>query len=230
MTSGSSLRMDFGPQRNDTIRPVSTPILIEEYHDNNCPCFWNAFIPSEIQGLLTRELHDLLLIELLHHRTAWCLRVIPRLFLRDMRIFLSGDMEFARLVGLHYSPALHCALLAEALQLAPPGSPLLHQDKRDVLIQAAEMLSKRQVSMNVGLASATQTMAAIAQYELAFGQTRAAFLRIRGAIEVARLSGFHHEFLRDGIPNEEGDALRKLCYLSLLVQVRAIFFFSFNNC
>ncbi|KAH7098084.1 hypothetical protein BKA62DRAFT_592469, partial [Auriculariales sp. MPI-PUGE-AT-0066] len=190
----------------------------EEYHDNNCPCLWSAYLPPAVQASLTRELHDLLLLELLSHRTAWCLRVIPRLFLRDMRIFLGGDMDFARLVGLHYSPALHCALLAEALQLAPPGSPLLNRDTRDILIHTAEELAKSQVAQNVGLASATQTMATIAQYELAFGHTRAAFLRIRNAIEVARLSGFHHEFLRDGIPNDDGDPLRKLCYLSLLVQ------------
>jgi len=204
------------PDRNDTIRPTE-----EQYHDNNCICFWNAFIPQPLRATLTRELHDLVLRELLFQRSAWQLRVIPRLFLRDMRTFLNGDhRDFTRLVGLHYSPSLHCALLAEALQLAPPGSPLLHRSNRDALIQAADELAKLQVTQNVGVASATQAMASIAQYELAHGLTRQGYLRIRNAIEVARLSGFHHEFVSDGLPSEDGDPLRKLCYLSLLVQVR----------
>lgn len=73
---------------------------------------WNRNLPQEVP--LTRGEHDRLLGLLFRYFTSWGLRIIPKLFLRDMHRCLTIPSASQPLKTAHYSPMLHNALLAVA--------------------------------------------------------------------------------------------------------------------
>jgi len=73
---------------------------------------WNRHLPQEVP--LTRGEHDRLLGLLFRFFTSWGLRIIPKLFLRDMHRCLTIPSLSPPLKTAHYSPMLHNALLAVA--------------------------------------------------------------------------------------------------------------------
>jgi hypothetical protein len=73
---------------------------------------WNRHLPQEVP--LTRGEHDRLLGLLFRFFTSWGLRIIPKLFLRDMHRCLTIPSLSLPLKTAHYSPMLHNSLLAVA--------------------------------------------------------------------------------------------------------------------
>jgi hypothetical protein len=73
---------------------------------------WNRHLPQGVP--LTRNEHDQLLHLLFRYFTSWALRIIPKLFLRDMHRCLTMPSSSPPLKTAHYSPMLHNALLAVA--------------------------------------------------------------------------------------------------------------------
>ncbi|KAH9969716.1 hypothetical protein BC827DRAFT_1262920 [Russula dissimulans] len=73
---------------------------------------WNRHLPQDVP--LTRKEHDELLRLLFLYFTSWALRIIPKLFLRDMHRCLTMPVSSPPLKTAHYSPMLHNALLAVA--------------------------------------------------------------------------------------------------------------------
>ncbi|KAI0248581.1 hypothetical protein BJV78DRAFT_785226 [Lactifluus subvellereus] len=73
---------------------------------------WARHLPQGVG--LTRLEHDRLLDLLFQFFTSWCLRIIPKLFQRDMHRCLSIPDIYPPLKTAHYSPMLHNALLAVA--------------------------------------------------------------------------------------------------------------------
>lgn len=119
-------------------------------HDALCPCDWNRHLPGILRESLTQPEHDHLLKEYFQYITPWQLRVVPRLFLREMRAELSstpGGPSSHRTS--HYSPALHCAILAEASALAAEGSILSRLEVRNMLAHAARDHAEEECGRNV---------------------------------------------------------------------------------
>ncbi|KAK7042491.1 Zn(2)-C6 fungal-type domain-containing protein [Favolaschia claudopus] len=71
---------------------------------------WSRYLPSEVP--LTRREHDKILDLSFRFFTAWTLRVVPPLFLRDMYRALSVPRSEKPPRTPHYSPMLHNAVLA----------------------------------------------------------------------------------------------------------------------
>jgi len=85
--------------------------LYQENLLSNSEIEWNRHLP---QVPLTVLEHDRLLDLLFRFFTSWGLRVIPKLFQRDMHRSLSLPSSLPPLKTAHYSPMLHNALLAVA--------------------------------------------------------------------------------------------------------------------
>ncbi|KAF9460391.1 hypothetical protein BDZ94DRAFT_1266118 [Collybia nuda] len=73
---------------------------------------WSRFLPTNVP--LDRVEHDKLLDLVFKFFTSWCLRIVPDLFLRDMRRALSVSRAQNPPKTTHYSPMLHNALIAVA--------------------------------------------------------------------------------------------------------------------
>lgn len=134
--------------------PAAPARVVGTEHDSSCPCDWARFLPAalisptsaaRIESLpasgfvpgrrhpqkatpLSQAEHDRALEDYFTHVASWQMRVVPKLFFRDMRSTLSvtprtieGQTPRRKSI-LHYSPALHCALLADAGKYSPPDS------------------------------------------------------------------------------------------------------------
>ncbi|KAH9986615.1 hypothetical protein BJV77DRAFT_950868 [Russula vinacea] len=78
----------------------------------NAEIDWARHLP--VGAPLTRVEHDQLLALLFRFFTSWGLRIIPKLFQRDMHRCLTSPNVSPPLKTAHYSPMLHNALLAVA--------------------------------------------------------------------------------------------------------------------
>ncbi|KAH7322038.1 hypothetical protein B0J17DRAFT_772896 [Rhizoctonia solani] len=88
-------------------------------------CEWDRHLPNLGSIQLSRHEHDALLFRCFGYGAAWLFGLFPDLFLRDMLESLKPNST--RLPGelQHYSPLLHCALLAFASPLS--NSPVIQQ-------------------------------------------------------------------------------------------------------
>jgi len=97
----------------------------------NSPPIGDRQSPTQVRAYaaLTQAEHDAALKEYFTYAASWQMRVVPRLFMRDMRKMLSltpsgedspeHEHENSPLRVSHYSASLHCAILAEAGAFAP---------------------------------------------------------------------------------------------------------------
>ncbi|KAG9121882.1 hypothetical protein FRC07_001975, partial [Ceratobasidium sp. 392] len=81
-------------------------------------CDWRRYLPRLPDINFSRQEHDVLLLRCFKYGTSWLLGLVPELFLHDMLYSLtSAESESTpqpqpRLQ--HYSPLLHCAIMAFA--------------------------------------------------------------------------------------------------------------------
>ncbi|CAE6468246.1 unnamed protein product [Rhizoctonia solani] len=83
-------------------------------HQASLQCRWNHYLPPLDTIQLSRYEHDTLLSRCFSYSAAWLFGMIPDLFLCDMLEFLSPNPTRAPEGLHHYSPILHCSLLAFA--------------------------------------------------------------------------------------------------------------------
>lgn len=78
-------------------------------------CDWSRHLPYLDTIQLTRFDHDMILHRCFTYGTSWLLGLIPELFLRDMLYSLTSEHNTHQGTQLnHYSPMLHCSLMAYA--------------------------------------------------------------------------------------------------------------------
>lgn len=78
-------------------------------------CEWNRHLPHLGDVQLSRFEHDALLQRCFNYGTSWLLGLIPELFLHDMLYSLTSESESQSHPRMqHYSPLLHCSLMAFA--------------------------------------------------------------------------------------------------------------------
>ncbi|QRW07161.1 Fungal specific transcription factor domain [Ceratobasidium sp. AG-Ba] len=123
-----TLEMSYAsPQSSD---PANTPIYQyifqisntdttqnqSAYDQLNLDCDWSRHLPELPGVLLSREDHDVLLLRGFKYGTSWLLGLVPENFLSDMLLYLTTEQRqpFSTLRLEHYTPLLHCSLLAFA--------------------------------------------------------------------------------------------------------------------
>ncbi|KAH7062816.1 hypothetical protein BKA62DRAFT_410722 [Auriculariales sp. MPI-PUGE-AT-0066] len=155
------------------IIPEPSPI-----HDADCPCDWARHLPASLQSSITQNEHDTVLDRYLRAGVAWGMIVVRPYFLRDMRVALSSPHSHSHTYGgmgalqgltspdatspsstpfhqqpgklFYYSPALHCAVLADAAAFADPGTLLAHPDARAMLARTARDLAEAESLLSTG--------------------------------------------------------------------------------
>ncbi|KZV80935.1 hypothetical protein EXIGLDRAFT_398032 [Exidia glandulosa HHB12029] len=195
----------------------------EDEHNPECPCEWNRHLPQDVQMQLPREEHDAVLVEYFAYSVGWGVRVVRGRFMRDMRACLGGGEEGATAF---YSPALHCAILADAGAFTPlvQGASVLGQPQiRASLASHARALAELELaSSGRALVAAVMALAVLARYHLAQPRgARVAYGLFGMAARVASASGYGldcGELVRRGEVSEEERWERDWCWASLGVQ------------
>jgi hypothetical protein len=124
----------------------TTDVLSQMNPVLNAEIDWARHLPQEAP--LTRVEHDQLLALLFRFFTSWGLRIIPKLFQRDMYRCLTGPNLSPPLKTAHYSPMLHNALLAVATAFSEdsaikaPATRQLFADKAKSFLEAECELPK----------------------------------------------------------------------------------------
>ncbi|KAG8789507.1 hypothetical protein FRC12_013466 [Ceratobasidium sp. 428] len=79
-------------------------------------CDWDRYLPQLSGITFSRQEHDTLLLRSFKYGTSWLMGLVPELFLHDMLYALTslGPESFPRPRLQHYSPMLHCAIMAFA--------------------------------------------------------------------------------------------------------------------
>ncbi|EJD44751.1 hypothetical protein AURDEDRAFT_166234 [Auricularia subglabra TFB-10046 SS5] len=205
MQTSNGISPDFKSLSNDStgILPAAIdcpafPVIHK--HDEFCPCDWARHIPEHVRRDLTRADHDSAL-EQYFKNTAWHLQVIPDAFLRDMSSALASFPPETH--TLHFSPALHCAILVEAGAFAQSSSLLAREDIRESLARAARDLAEEECSKNVNIIPAIRALCIVARYHLGFstGAPRA-FGAFGTALRVALRSGLALKPVSTSSPEE----------------------------
>ncbi|CAE6442454.1 unnamed protein product [Rhizoctonia solani] len=94
-------------------------------HRPSLLCQWDRHLPNLGSIQLSRHEHDTLLFRCFGYGAAWLFGLFPDLFLRDMLESLKPDSTCIPGELQHYSPLLHCALLAFASPLS--NNPVIQQ-------------------------------------------------------------------------------------------------------
>jgi hypothetical protein len=75
-------------------------------------CEWNRYLPDLGIVQLSRLEHDVILFRCFNYGASWLSGLIPDLFLRDFIDCLKPETTHPPTVLHHYTPLLHCSLLA----------------------------------------------------------------------------------------------------------------------
>ncbi|KAH7096946.1 hypothetical protein BKA62DRAFT_481605 [Auriculariales sp. MPI-PUGE-AT-0066] len=230
----------------------SEPIIPAAGHDKDCPCDWARFLPAALfpattsvilfggqrqaapnSAVLTRKEHDEMLEEYFTHVASWQMRIVPRLFLRDMRATLvstprvAGEEDQRRKNVTHYSASLHCAILAEAGACAPSDSILAQQSTRDLLAKTAREYAEAECKTPRSRALPTiLALSVLAQYHLGTQHgARHAYSLFGMAVRLALCAGLNLDArsLLDDMHADAADVAeevwaREWCWRALFVQ------------
>ncbi|KAG9121056.1 hypothetical protein FRC07_003153, partial [Ceratobasidium sp. 392] len=129
----------------------------------------------------TRLEHDTLLDRCFKYSTSWLMSVVPHLFLRDMLLALAHPHESTETD--HYSPVLHCSLLAFAAAFS--DYPAMRQREiRDRLAERAKQLlhdELRRPSLTL-----IQALAILSEYHSGLGEKERAYMYLGMSIRAVR--------------------------------------------
>ncbi|EJD44748.1 hypothetical protein AURDEDRAFT_125065 [Auricularia subglabra TFB-10046 SS5] len=190
-----------------------SPIGIPMHYD------WSRYLPQPLRESWNLAEHDAALKLYFEHVSNWQTPVIGQLFFVDMRNALgpSSDGE-----TLHYSPGLHCAILANAGALLPPTSMLAHPNVRTSLAVAARELIDADCERNVRLVPSILGLVVLARYYLSSSRgLRMSYAIVSAAGALALSGGMNSDPLSPQVP--QPDTLeRQWCYISLFNQTMEI--------
>ncbi|CAE7221642.1 unnamed protein product [Rhizoctonia solani] len=162
-------------------------------------CQWNRYLPQIPQ--LTRLEHDTILSHCFKYGVTWLHCMLPETFLHDMLYFLTSEASTAgdQLRLQHYTPMLHCALLAygSAFSENPEiRSPSVRAEFARYAKQWLDFEFKRPV---MGLVRA---LALLAEYHCGIGERSTGFMYMGMSIRSARsliLSDEQDSWINEGV-------------------------------
>ncbi|EJD44754.1 hypothetical protein AURDEDRAFT_125068 [Auricularia subglabra TFB-10046 SS5] len=172
---------------------------------------WSRYLPSDVRGALDFTQHDAALGAYFSHVACWQTPVVRLLFFADMyrALWPSSDAH-----TLHYSPGLHCAILAFSGALVSTGWLLSRPEIRASLVRAAREFIDADCQQNIHTLPNILALTVLAQYYLGAERgARMAYWLIGQAGLLAITAGL------DAEPGPEQESLeRRWCYVSLFNQ------------
>ncbi|CAE6534484.1 unnamed protein product [Rhizoctonia solani] len=154
---------------------INTSLPLDEQspeHRASLQCQWDRYLP-ELDVQLSRHEHDTLLSRCFNYGAAWHFGLFPDLFLRDMLEILSPDSTRTPGELQHYSPLLHCSMLAFASPLS--DNPVIQQiSTREKFV----LYAKRQLDEEFAYANPSLILSLIllAEYHLGIGERNTGYM------------------------------------------------------
>lgn len=217
-SGGGELRLEVSRLQLATASPSSSPVGWSHVPGWSSldsverVCAWNLRFPASLHTLTQAE-HDVVLGRYFALVTPWQLRVLPGPFMRDIQRARAGESGL-----LFHSPALHCALLADAASFAEPTSILRSPSTCDDLARAAFSLAQTECTTGEQAVAFVVALTILVQHHLAAPQgEKMAYMILGFAVRAALLAN-----MNSGGNSLETEAEwgRTWCYWSLFIQVR----------
>jgi hypothetical protein len=138
-------------------------------------CGWDRHLPHLGNVRLSRLEHDILLHRSFKYATVWLLPLIPELFLRDMLYFSSPNQSATHPhpPTLHYTPLLHCSLLAFATAFSDDPNIVLWATRDKFAARAKQLLDGEFAHPAPSL---VQSLALLAEYHCGIGERDAGYM------------------------------------------------------
>ncbi|QRV81677.1 Fungal specific transcription factor domain [Ceratobasidium sp. AG-Ba] len=187
-------------------------------------CEWDRHLP-QIEGIeFSRSEHDIILSRSFKYGTSWLLGLVPELFLHDMLYALSSPPigahpnSPARLQ--HYSPMLHCAILAFGCAFSDNEAIRSPQTRDNFATHAKQWLDEEfgQPSMSL-----IRALTILGDYHCAMGQRGMGYMYMGMGIRAARAivsTDPKDVWSGRGIANYPDSVTREWHYWSTFAQAR----------
>ncbi|KAF8310467.1 hypothetical protein DL93DRAFT_2169661 [Clavulina sp. PMI_390] len=177
---------------------------------------WDVFLARAPDGsrLITRAQHDAVLELFFKFFTAWTLRIVPHLFLRDLAIQTGahGTNEPKPLTK-HYSPTLHNFVVAVALAFSRDPA-LRARDLRDRFVaRGKEDLDAEARKPSL---STVQSYAMLSSYWSSVGEQTLGFMYFGDAIRISQTLGLHVK-IPDGLMSNDDRIERNWVFWSIFI-------------
>ncbi|KAG8732620.1 hypothetical protein FRC11_012133, partial [Ceratobasidium sp. 423] len=157
------------------ISSIDTSLPLREQppeHRASLLCQWNRYLP-ELGIQFSRHEHDMLLSHCFSYGAAWHFGLLPDLFLRDMLQSLSPDSTGLPGGLQHYSPLLHCSILAFASPLSNNTVIQLPSTRQKFATHAKQWLDEEFTYANPSLVLA---LILLAEYHLGIGERNTGYM------------------------------------------------------
>ncbi|QRV93298.1 Fungal specific transcription factor domain [Ceratobasidium sp. AG-Ba] len=160
------------------------PVLEQPENDRlSLLCDWSRHLPS-LDGIqLTRLEHDILMNRCFTYSSSWLMNVIPPLFLHDMLRVLSVTED---LQADHYSPLLHCSLMAFAAALSDNPSISQPSTRERFATKAKQLLYEE---VNQPSLSMMQSLSLLSEYHYGIGDVDRGYMYLGMSISTVRALG-----------------------------------------
>ncbi|QRV93003.1 Fungal Zn(2)-Cys(6) binuclear cluster domain [Ceratobasidium sp. AG-Ba] len=154
-------------------------------------CDWSRYLPQLPTVPLTRLEHDTLLLRCFKYGTSWLFGFVPELFLRDMLLSLttSESMEAPRPRPCfqHYSPLLHCSMIAFASAFSDDPNIRDPTTRAKFAVHAKEWLD---AGFDQPTASLLPALMLLAEYHCGVGEKETGYMYMGGLVSLT-----HHNFV-----------------------------------
>ncbi|KAG9090103.1 hypothetical protein FS749_000811 [Ceratobasidium sp. UAMH 11750] len=162
-------------------------------------CDWSRYFP-QLPGIpFTRHEHDTTLFRALKYGTSWLLGLVPELFLRDMLHSLAstGTQVPPRPRLQHYSPLLHCSIMAFATAFSE--SPVIRapETRGRFASWAKQWLAEELQRPTMSL---IRSLALLAEYHCGIGEKNAGYIYMGMSFRAARI--VMPQGNNEGVPRE----------------------------
>ncbi|GAB1521147.1 hypothetical protein RhiTH_004238 [Rhizoctonia solani] len=161
-------------------------------------CQWNRYLPQLPH--LTRLEHDTILLRCFQYGVAWLHCMLPEAFLHDMLYALTSESSAVSnpLRLQHYTPMLHCALLAYACAFSD-NPEIRSLSFRAKFAQYAKQWLDYEFERPV--MALVRALALLGEYHCGIGQRSSGFMYMGMSIRAARsliLVGDHESWINEG--------------------------------
>ncbi|KAG8791130.1 hypothetical protein FRC12_010115 [Ceratobasidium sp. 428] len=138
-------------------------------------CDWDRYLPQLSGITFSRQEHDTLLLRSFKYGTSWLMGLVPELFLHDMLYSLTslGSESFPRPRLQHYSPMLHCAIMAFACAFSDDPAIRAPETRGYFASRAKQWLDEE---LRHPAMSLVRSMTLLAEYSCGVGQMNTGYM------------------------------------------------------
>ncbi|CAE6534486.1 unnamed protein product [Rhizoctonia solani] len=145
-------------------------------------CHWDRYLP-DLDTQLSRHAHDTIISRCFSYGAAWLLGLLPSLFLRDMLDCLSLNSTRVQGELRHYSPLLHCSLLAFGAPLLDDSEIRAKKTRERFATHAKQWLDQEFIFSNPSL---LPSLILLSEYHLGVGEINTGHMYIGMSVRASR--------------------------------------------